>query len=228
MPDIKGQLWPVYVVADESYSMLDYVGQLNAGLASLYETVRAEPMIAAKVRLCVLGFSDDVLVRLELADVRNSNQLPQMVIRAGTNYDAIFTDLQTRIPSDVASIKNGGYEVHRPAVFFLSDGQPNEDDANEDWVAAHHRLTDKTYLKAAPNIIACGVGDVSAQTIVDVATKPEFAFIAPSDAEIGRSIAKFFVALTTSVVVSGRTLGSESPELFVEKPEGFHMAIDLV
>jgi hypothetical protein len=42
------------------------------------------------------------------------------------------------------------------------------------------------------------------------------------------SIAKFFIALTTSVVQSGRSLNSPSPELIVERPEGFTMAIDVV
>ncbi|HTS98253.1 MAG TPA: hypothetical protein VMI33_16710 [Streptosporangiaceae bacterium] len=228
MPDTKGHLLPVYVLADESYSMLDYVGQLNAGLASLYETVRSEPMIAAKVRLCVLGFSDDVAVRLGLADLRDTDVLPQMAIRTNTNYHAAFTDLLRRIPGDVGDLKSSGYKVHRPVIYFLSDGQPNPDGANENWTDTHRRLVDKERNATAPNIIACGVGDVEAQTILDVATQPEFAFIAPVNADIGSSIAKFFVALTTSVVLSGRSMNSRSPQLFFEKPEGFHMAIDEV
>ncbi len=228
MPDTKGHLLPVYVLADESYSMLDYMGQLNAGLASLYETVRSEPMIAAKVRLCVLGFSDDVAVRLGMADLRDTDVLPQMAIRTNTNYHEAFADLMRRIPSDVGDLKNSGYRVHRPVIYFLSDGQPNPDGANENWADTHRRLTDKTRNATAPNIIACGVGDVEAQTILDVATQPEFAFIAPANADIGTSIARFFVALTTSVVLSGRSMNSSSPQLVFEKPEGFVMAIDEV
>jgi hypothetical protein len=47
-------------------------------------------------------------------------------------------------------------------------------------------------------------------------------------ADIGRAITKFFVALTASVVESARSLAAGNPELFVEKPEGFRMAIDVV
>jgi len=50
MPDNRGHLLPVYVVADESYSMNPYATELNSGMASLYEVLRAEPMVAAKVR----------------------------------------------------------------------------------------------------------------------------------------------------------------------------------
>lgn len=229
MPDTKGHLLPAYVMADESYSMLDCIGQLNSGVTSLYEKVRSEPLIAAKVRLCVLGFSDDVIVRLPLADLRNTNAVPQMEIRRTTNYYAAFSDLLTRIPGDVSGLKAAGYLVHRPVVYFLSDGEPNPDGPNENWVAAHHRLTDQVHNPTAPNIIACGVGDdIRARTIVDVATRQELAFIAPDDADIGNSIAKFFVALTNSVVQSGASLNSANPKLVAQKPEGFSMAIDLV
>jgi uncharacterized protein YegL len=222
--DNRGHLLPVYVLADESGSMAAYAGELNAGLTSLYETLRSEPMIAAKVRLSVIGFSDNVAVRLALADLRATETMPQLQIRGSTNYEAAFEDLLTRIPADVATLKEGGYLVHRPAVFFLSDGQPN----NESWPDAHRRLTDRATTPAAPNIIACGVGQVKPDTILQVATQEDFAFVAVAGADIGTSIARFFVALTASVVQSGRSLSSAAPELVVEKPDGFHMAIDVV
>ncbi|MGC1289618.1 MAG: hypothetical protein WA895_42405 [Streptosporangiaceae bacterium] len=223
MPDPKGNLLPVYVIVDESYSMSDHADQLNDGVVSLFEALRSEPMTAAKVRLCILGFSDDVTVRLGLSDVRNISTLPNIRIRTGTNYHAVFSDLATRIPSNVASLKANGYLVHRPTVFFMSDGQPNEDVGNEDWMAAYRRLTDRAQTTAAPNIIAFGMGEVWPRTILDVATRQEFAFIAPETSDVGASIAKFFDALTASVIESGRSM-----ELFIEKPEGFRMAIDLV
>jgi uncharacterized protein YegL len=224
VPDTRGHLLPVYVLADESYSMKAYAGELNAGLTSLYAALRADPMVAAKVRLSVLGFSDDVIPRMILADLRNEERLPQLVIRNATNYHAVFQDLLARIPQDIAVLKGNGYLVHRPAVFFLSDGQPN----NAKWRKPHERLIDKAVTPAAPNIIACGVGQAKAQTILQVATRPDFAFVSVAGADIGVSIAKFFIALTTSVVQSGRSLNSPSPELVVERPEGFTMAIDVV
>jgi uncharacterized protein YegL len=224
VPDNRGHLLPVYVLADESYSMSEHAGELNAGMVSLHEALRSEPMVAAKVRLSVLGFSDDVVVRMSLADLRSEERLPELQIRGGTNYQAAFQDLLTRIPKDIATLKASGYLVHRPAVFFLSDGQPN----SEGWLAPHGQLTDKSVTPAAPNIIACGVGQVEAGTILQVATSQEFAFVSVAGTDIGTSIAKFFIALTSSVVQSGRSLTSANPELVVEKPEGFTMAIDVV
>lgn len=224
MADNRGHLLPVYVLADESGSMAAYAGELNSGLVSLHEALRSEPMVAAKVRLSVLGFSDDVIVRMALADLRNEDKLPLLQIRGGTNYQAAFEDLLTRIPQDIMSLKRDGYQVHRPAVFFLSDGQPT----SRKWGEPHKRLTDKGTTPAAPNIIACGVGEVRAETILQVATRPDFAFVSIPGADIGAAIAKFFIALTASVVQSGRSLTSANPELVVEKPEGFRMAIDVV
>jgi uncharacterized protein YegL len=224
MPDTKGHLLPVYVLADESASMQRYAKELNDGLISLCEALRSEPMIASKVRLSVLGFSDDVVVRMTLADLRNQQNLPELRTRGTTDYQAAFQDLITRIPQDIAALKGGGYLVHRPAVFFLSDGQPNE----ENWHGTHQHLTEKSTTPAAPNIIACGVGSVEPNTILQVATKPEFAFVSIPGADIGKAISQFFIALTSSVVQSGRSLSSANPELVVEKPDGFRMAIDVV
>jgi uncharacterized protein YegL len=224
VPDTRGHLLPVYVLADESASMTDCARELNDGLVSLLEALRSEPMIAAKVRLSILGFSDSVEVRMSLADLRNEEGLPGLKIRSTTNYKAVFEDLLARIPRDIVTLKSSGYLVHRPAVFFLSDGQPS----NSSWQKPYRRLTDRTETTAAPNIIACGVGSVRPQTILDVATQEQFAFISVPGVDIGAAIAKFFVALTSSIVQSGRSLTSANPELVVNRPEGFHMAIDVV
>jgi uncharacterized protein YegL len=225
MAETKGVLLPAYVVADESGSMGPYRGELGGGVTSLCEGLRAEPMIAAKLRLAVLGFSDDVQVRLAVADMRTETTVPQVVIRGVTNYRAVFEDLLLRIPSDVQWLRGEGYKVHRPVVFFLSDGQPTDGTA---WRKPHAVLTDRRQTPVAPNIIACGIGDAQAQTMVDVATRPEFAFVAKSGADVGAAISEFFHFLTASLVASGEALNSSNPQLVVNRPDQFTMAIDEV
>ncbi|MFD6276227.1 hypothetical protein ACFWFI_11755 [Streptomyces sp. NPDC060209] len=225
MAENQGQLLPVYVLADESGSMHPYVGDLNAGLASLHRTLLGQPMAAAKVRFSVLGFSNTVTERLVLADLRAENELPRLSASGGTSYEAAFAALLRRIPQDVDTLKSQGYRVHRPAVFFLSDGQPNFGEA---WQDRHRELTDRSVTKAAPNIIACGIGQAEAGTMVSIATQSDFAFISVPGAQLGASIAGFFTALTKSVVESGNAMASGRPELVVERPEGFRIAIDEV
>ncbi|MFM9371747.1 vWA domain-containing protein [Streptomyces sp. Da 82-17] len=225
MAETRGVLLPAYVLADESGSMAPYQQDLSHGLISLCEGLRAEPMVAAKLRLAVLGFSDDVEVRLAVADMRSETSLPQVRIRGLTNYGAVFEDLLSRIPADVQWLRGEGYKVHRPVVFFLSDGVPTDGDA---WRQPHARLTDRTQTPTAPNIIACGIGDAQAATMVEVATRREFAFVAKPGTDIGRAVAEFFHALTASLVASGQALGGSNPQLVVNRPDQFSMAIDEV
>jgi uncharacterized protein YegL len=225
MAENTGNLLPVYVVADESASMSDVIGDLNDGLGRLHEALLGEPMAAAKVRFSILGFSDDVQVRLQMADLRRENELPMLHARRSTSYGRVFQDLRTRIPADIQGLKDQGYTVHRPAVFFLSDGQPTDGNG---WRTAYQQLTDRSVTAASPNIIAFGIGEAQAQTILDVATQPDYAFLAMAEVDLAAAIAKFCTALTKSIVQSGRTIGSAQPELVVERPQNFTMAIDVV
>ncbi|MET8461559.1 hypothetical protein ABZ422_20065 [Micromonospora zamorensis] len=224
MAQNSGNLLPVYMVADESWSMNDHIGDLNDGLAQLHGVLLGEPMAAAKVRFSILGFSDDVQARLAMADLRHENELPQLVARGGTRYGKVFEDLRARIPADVASLKGQGYVVHRPAVFFLSDGQPTDGNG---WRKTRDQLVDRSVTKAAPNIIACGIGDVQPKTMLTVATKQEYAFVS-TGSDLGAEIAKFCSALTKSIVKSAPSVGTAQPELVVERPQNFKMAIDVV
>lgn len=224
MSEARGVLLPAYVLVDESASMGPYVDDLSAGLISLCEELRAAPMLAAKLRLAVLGFSDDVRVHLAVADMRQETNLPRVTVRGSTNYGAAFSDLAGRIPTDVRFLRDQGYKVHRPVVFFLSDGQPTD----FGWKRALGKLTDRQRMPAAPNIIACGMGTAQRQTIAEVASRPEFGFIAQRGADLGRAISEFFHALTASLIASSQALNSDHPQLVVTRPEGFSIVLDEV
>jgi len=225
MSDVRAHLLPVYVVVDESGSMAPYLDRLSEGLTSLHEALLAEPATAAKVRVSVFGFSSDVAIRLHLADLRRMAEMPPLMSRGPTNYSAAFAILLHQIPRDVDQLIRRGYAVHRPAVVFLSDGQPTD---GENWREIHRRLTDRTRRPAAPNIIACGIGDAWPENILDIATAPEFAFVSIAGSDIGATVAKFCTALTRSIVESGRTVGDDVPALVFDRPDGFRMAIDVL
>jgi uncharacterized protein YegL len=223
MTGAKGNVLPVYVLADESSSMRKHIEALNNGLAQLHEALLGEPMAAAKVRLSILGFADDVRTRMRLADLRRETKLPALSVRGRTDYARAFGDLRRRIPADVRTLKYEGYRVHRPAVFVLTDGQPSDDS----WLDAHHALVDRDITPEAPNVIACGIGAARAETILRVATRPEFAFVALAGVDIGAAIAQFCTALTRSIINSAPR-STEPPRLVVQQPAGFSMAIDVV
>lgn len=224
MTEARGVLLPAYVLVDESASMGPYVDDLSAGLVSLCEELRAAPMLAAKLRLAVLGFSDDVRVHLAVADMRVETNLPRVTVRGSTNYGAAFSDLAGRIPNDVRFLRGEGYKVHRPVVFFLSDGQPTD----FGWKRALAKLTDRQKMPAAPNTIACAMGSAERKTFAEVASRPEFGFIARRGADLGKAISEFFQALTAGLIASSQALNSDNPQLVVAKPEGFSIILDEV
>ncbi len=220
----KATLLPVYVLADESHSMGRHLLELNRGLTQLHEALLAQPMAAAKVRFSILGFSDDVKERMSLTDLRHTDRLPKLVSRGRTNYGKAFADLRQRLPADVRRLKRQSFAVHRPAVFMLTDGQPND----SRWHEQHRRLIDREATPGAPNIVACGIGAARPKTLLELATRPEFAFVALDTVDVGAAIADFCTALTHSIIRSVPARSAAPPRLVVERPEGFEMVIDVV
>ncbi|MFI5873652.1 VWA domain-containing protein [Streptomyces sp. NPDC051445] len=225
MTEARGSVLPIYLVVDESGSMAPHLDELTDGIRRLAEILLSEPMAAAKVRFSLLGFSDDVIERSHLRDLRTSDLSVRLEARGSTNFATLFDDLAERIPRDVRELKADGYSVHRPAVFMLTDGLPN---GGDDWVSSHGCLVDRTITPAAPNIIACGIGDADPHVLGEVATAPHFAFIVDRGVDVGEAVARFSAALTRSVIASGLSLSSDAPQLVVERPEGFTVAIDVI
>lgn len=225
MSEPSGNVLPIYFVADESGSMANDIGELNAGLVSLLDTLQGEAMAAAKVRLCILGFADDARCYLEPADLRDLEDMPKLSARGSTSLAAAFDELRARIPLDISELKADGYLVNRPAVFMLTDGVPNQGDG---WEVAHADLVGDGF-KQRPNILAFGIGAADAEVIKRVATRPEYAFIAAVGVDTGRAIAEFIKALTQSVISSGQALAGGQAELPVEQPKGFiNLGVDQV
>ena len=128
MAQVVGQVLPIYFVGDESHSMAgDPIEAVNHGLADLRDEVAKHPLIGKKVRFGIITFAHSAETRLELSELTEDLLLPTLSPRGrGTSYASAFEALRQTIPGDVALLKSGGYQVHRPVVFFLSDGQPTE------------------------------------------------------------------------------------------------------
>lgn len=218
----KGSILLVYFVADESGSMARNIGELNDGLTTLQDRLQKEPQAAARVRFSVIGFSDTAFTHLEAADLRSTTWLPTLTAQGLTSYAAAFDQLGLRIAVDIPHLKQQGFRVLRPAVFFLTDGQPN---ANDNWRAA---LANLRAQPTRPNIIAFGIGDADAEIIRELATKEEYAFISARGVDTGFALSEFITSLTRSVVSSGQAVASGNAELQFERPEGFTLAVDFV
>ena len=218
----KPRVLPIYFVADESGSMSDSVQMLNDGLAGLYDAMQSEPLAASKVRFSVLGFNDGVTEHLSLAQLAELEReaMPRLRASGSTSYLRLFDELATRIPRDVATLK-GTHDVLRPAVFFLTDGQPN----SEPWEDAYQRVKE---LPAQPNVLAFGVRGADEAVLGRLASQPDWAWIAESGADTGRALVEYMLSLTRSVVLSARSIAAGDSELVVERPALFRIAAPLV
>jgi uncharacterized protein YegL len=177
---------PCYVVCDVSLSMTDHIDELKAGLREFRGAVHAEASVAGLLRCCVVGFADTPRVLQPLYTVSKLGELPELEQCAGTNFGPAFTFLRDAIDRDVRVLKTHGLRVHRPIVFFLSDGQPTDPVT---WPAAFATLTDPEW-PARPHMITFGIGDADQQTLGRIGTSRMF---------LGRDGVRMSTALITSV-----------------------------
>jgi uncharacterized protein YegL len=213
-----GQVLPIYFVGDESHSMAGApITAVNQGLIDLRDEVAKHPLLGKKVRFGIITFADTAQTRLELSELSEELMLPTLAPRGrGTSYAAALEALRQAIPGDIALLKSSGYRVHRPTVFFLSDGQPTEKE--ERWRTG---LTELSSIRERPNILAFGVGDAEARVISRVASAPRYAFMMSQGASTAGAIAEFAASMLNSMVSSAERLDRGERTIEFEKPEGF-------
>ena len=165
-----GNVLPIYVLCDQSFSMLDHINALNDSLFELRGACETDPLIAERTRFCVIGFAESPEILVPLCPPAEITGLSGLSVHATTNFGLAFTFLCEVITRDVAMLKEQSHRVCRPAVFFLSDGQPTD---SELWPAAHVRLTDPSW-DARPNVIAYGLGDADPAIIQRIGTYRAF------------------------------------------------------
>ncbi|HEY2056975.1 MAG TPA: hypothetical protein VGH57_01280 [Amycolatopsis sp.] len=194
MPD---RVMPFYVVCDESYSMADHIGTLNDRLGELHDAVAAEPDVAGGARLCVIGFSGAARIVTPLSPLSRSAGARARPTGAESNFGSAFALLRRTIQSDVEALLAESFEVCRPLVFFLSDGQPTDPAI---WPSVHADLTTADW-PGAPRMVAFGIGDADAATIGRVGTYR--AFMSAGGVTPAQALHEFAGLLATSLVPAG-------------------------
>ncbi len=214
----RGKILPVYFVADQSGSMYENLDELNNGLQDLLTELQVEVFAASKIRFSLIGFANETARYLENCDLTELQSMPQLSCGGLTAYGSCFGFLADNIPFDVQALKSQGYSVHRPAVFFLTDGATCGEPEGY-WESEYQCLLS---LREHPNILAFGIGDADPTIISQIATNPQYALIQRPGANTGTALASFVQSLTQSVINSGYAMGGDQPaELKVEKPDDF-------
>jgi uncharacterized protein YegL len=203
------QILPFYIVCDESGSMepIGGIAAINKSLPELHAEIAADPLVSDKCRIGLITFSDTAEELMSLTKLSDVVAMPGMQARGVTNYGAVFDLLKQVIVRDIANLKSQGYEVFRPAVFFITDGEPTDNPA---WENSYRSLMDKSTFRQYPNIIAFGVHGANAVTIGKIGTVG--AFIGDHGVEPADSLSEIMRSLTRSIMDSS---GSSTPTFVV-------------
>ena len=221
MESEKAKILPFYVLIDVSASMsgrkLDEANQI---MPQVVDALAQAPILADKVRFCVIDFGSDAQVRLPLCDVLDEHSsLPSLTIRGATSYAAAFRLLRSEIEINVKQLKADGYLVHRPAVFFISDGEPT--DPEHEWRSAFGELTSfATY----PNFVPCGVDSANPRTLATLihpATGPKQMqmYLMEQGQNPADAIAAIAEILISSMLASGQSMAQGSSGMILPAKE---------
>jgi uncharacterized protein YegL len=192
----------VYVVVDESPAFSPHLDCVNESLRRLLRDLDQDPEPARALRLTVLGCAGTTESRLRPDAPRSSGQPPLLHVRPETRYGPAFDLLGRLVDADVCALDSDGHDVHRPVVFFLTGGGPDDEPA---WRDSHRRLLDRG--RPAPHIIACGVGPVPWRLLAGVATQPGYC-LAVTGPDMDGDVRRFMTVLRSSLLAGARAVGA--------------------
>jgi uncharacterized protein YegL len=212
----QGKLLPFYLVVDVSWSMSGTkITAADQIMRDVVDALAKAPILADKVRFGLIDFGTDAQVRMPLCDPLDEHvTVPTLSVRGSTSYLAAFQLLRREIESNVKQLKADGFAVHRPAVFFLSDGAPTDND--KQWRAAFHELT--FYDKASkqgfamyPNVIPFGVDDADPKILQSlihpaIGNKQMQMYLMDKGEDAAKAIMSVAEILISSVLASGQSM----------------------
>jgi len=127
MKKYKATYLPVFFLIDVSYSMLgggtllDAANQLVPGIV---EACEKYSVLDQRLRLGLIEFCDEARVVIPLSEIDAfSENIPQLVAKGGTNFAAAFWAVFNEMGVAVESLRKPEIGIHRPTVFFITDGE---------------------------------------------------------------------------------------------------------
>ncbi|MFG2047375.1 VWA domain-containing protein [Micromonospora sp. NPDC048935] len=220
MPD-QGILLPFYLVVDVSWSMKgDKLDAAREILPAVANTLAKNPILNDKVRFSLIDFADEAQVLVPLCDLSQQGTLPSLELRGGTSYAEAFRTLREQIFRDVTQLRGDGYRVHRPAVFFISDGEPLDD-----WQDAFSALTEYnretgTGFRWYPVLVPCGV-DTADRDVLRKLVYPQQKsklYMMRTGADAAGAIRAMTEVLISSVLASGQSIAAGGSGLILPGP----------
>jgi len=216
-------IFPFYLVIDVSGSMSGALGAINAELPALQSAIKNDPIVGDIARFAVITFAEEAEMQLPLSDLLDVETMPHLTPQGSTNFQEVFEFLGECIPHDMEWFKGNGYKMYRPAIFFITDGNPSF----AGWEPALDALT-SDQAQYRPNIVTFGFGQVSEANLQRIATfKAYIAETGSNPTDVLRTIAK---QLTNSIMASSQQ--AASGQAILTMPESMpgmrELPVDLV
>lgn len=219
--DTEGRLvMPFYLVCDVSYSMVNDMPALNDGIRRLRKAIVDEPTIDDVAQLSIITFSDSATVALQMTQMSEHN-MPTLSAQAGTNYGAAFRTLAKAIPQDIANLKAQGCRVYRPCAFFLSDGEPLDNDWQRSFTSTlTYDKNTRTGMKEHPIFVPFGYRDAPEDVLKKLAYPPERGrWYHVKNDDIEQALKGILGVIRNTVITSGRTAQSNQPAIVPQVPD---------
>ncbi|MFF5246097.1 VWA domain-containing protein [Streptosporangium sp. NPDC000095] len=204
--------FPFYITCDVSHSMhapredgrqtpFDILSNCVGEL--LFQLEAGDPGVSEAAHVSIVAFHDRADVVLPLTRPCDASNIPALPKGGQTNYEQVFLTLRQLIQADCSRLA-GQYQLKAPVVFFITDGEPFVGKGRqpaEVWLPARARLTDPAFPHR-PHITAMGFGQVTEQTLCQVATSfrnNPLAYVADESIQAVKVVAAIAQAVQDSI-----------------------------
>jgi len=180
---------------------------LNELVPAIIDACREHPTLNDRLRLSVIIFSDTAESIVNMVEAAGFNGVPDFDAMGDTSYSSAFKCVKKEIEKACHLLKTDvNVGVYRPTVFFFTDGEPN--DSNADRNSTWNDLTslDFTYR---PNFFTFGIGEAKKDIIKDYKSgKNGMVFVQKESSNVADAIKEIIPTLVQSIVSSQIRAGS--------------------
>lgn len=120
------EVMPFYLILDQSGSMDQDLGTLRQAVEQLIAELRSDAETDDTALLGVISFGSSAEVTIPLSRLSSIGSVPQLRDLGGTNYSAAWNKYDEVFRADKKAIRAKNGQIHRPCVFFLTDGAPGD------------------------------------------------------------------------------------------------------
>jgi uncharacterized protein YegL len=207
---MEEQIVGVYFAIDNSASMkkefegerrIDLARQIPLSLLKLYED---DNSLLSNLLVGVTTFNTEASSILPLGEITQLRDLPiDLEAKGDTHFGTVFKELHNQIQSDFERLSGQGIKL-KPAVFFITDGRPNDEIQirHEAYVKLRPSLSSKQRPPIEPQIIMCGIDIVKLEILERYASKPNYVLKADENLSIAMQIQMIVNSISRSVSAS--------------------------